>query len=49
MGLVSVLLFDSMLALIREVEIHSTIQFPLYYLSSDRLRELRKKKQISNF
>ena len=23
--------------------------FPLYYLSSDRLRELRKKKQISNF
>ena len=23
--------------------------FPLYYLSSDRLRELKEKEQISNF
>ena len=28
---------------------HFIIQFLLYYLSSGRLREVKKKKKISNF
>ena len=47
MGLVSVLLFDSPPAWNKRRLFY--VNFPLYYLSSDRLRELRKKKANFKF